>query len=356
LFYYYSVSRWKEILEDSLTTPIEVASSFGLDPDFVSDVVDRYPVLINSYYRRLCEREGLPIIRQVLPDPVEISAVNVSCPEDPVGEDIYAPVPNLTHRYKDRVLFLVSSLCPIYCRFCTRKRKVGRSLTVTSDDLRKGFAYIADHAEIRDVLLSGGDPLMLEDGQLAVILERLQAVDHIEIMRIGTRVPAALPQRITPELVSILSNNRPIYVHTHFNHRAEITEESREACRLLADAGIPLSNQTVLLRGVNDDPDTLEELFRTLLTIRVRPYYLFQVDLVRGAQHFRIPLFRGIEIMEELRRRTSPMALPTFAVDLPESAGKAFPCVHSVLNLGRVDQAVVTPEGDEVPYPDSSLS
>jgi lysine 2,3-aminomutase len=203
---------------------------------------------------------------------MEISDVNDSGPVDPVGEEIYSPVPNLTHRYKDRVLFLVSSSCPVYCRFCTRKRKVGSSLKVSPETLRRGFAYIAEHPEIRDVLLSGGDPLMLEDDQLAVVIDKIRGIGHVEILRIGTRVPAALPQRITPELVSILSSNRPLYIHTHFNHPAEITEESKEACRQLNNGGIVLSNQTVLLSGINDEPDILEELFRTLLTMGVRPY------------------------------------------------------------------------------------
>jgi lysine 2,3-aminomutase len=346
------VSDWKELLEDSLTEPDEVASFFGLDPAEVKNVTGQYPVLINGYYRRLCTTAGGPIIGQVVPDPVEISTVNESVPEDPVGEELYSPVSNLTHRYNDRVLFLISNLCPVYCRFCTRKRKVGKTLTVTPETLREGFSYIARHTEIRDVLLSGGDPLMLEDDHLASVLERLRRIDHIEILRIGTRVPAALPNRITPKLVSVLSNNQPLYIHTHFNHPAEITEESKMACRQLAEAGIGLSNQTVLLSGINDESDILEKLFRALLIIGVRPYYLFQVDLVRGTRHFRTPLSRGIEIIEELRLRTSPMSLPTFVVDLPGAAGKAFPAMCSVLNAGRHDQIVLTPDGNKVPYPD----
>ena len=348
--------HWKKILADSVTAPGEVAAAFGLDPRDVESVLIHYPALINAYYRRLCMEAGEPLIRQVVPDTREISLYNQACSDDPICEETWSPVPNLTHRYHDRVLFIVSSLCPVYCRFCTRKRKVGRSLEVTSDTLRRGFSYIAKHPEIRDVLISGGDPLLLEDDQLSFILENLRLIRHVEILRIGTRVPAALPQRVTRKLAFLLSSQGPLYVHTHFNHPAEITPESQEACRLLADAGIPLSNQTVLLRGINDDPNILEHLFRALLTMRVRPYYLFQVDMVRGAEHFRVPLARGIGIVDDLLRRTSPMALPIFAVDLPGGAGKAFPSSQCILNPGESKQAVVTPQGDEVPYTDPDLA
>lgn len=311
-----------------------------------------YPALINDYYNELARTAGEPIVRQVLPDPEEVSVHNERMPEDPVGEDLYSPVPNLTHRYQDRVLLLISDRCPIYCRFCTRKRKVGRSLKVTDETIRDGIEYIKEYPGIRDVLLSGGDPLMLEDERLDQILSEIRDIPHVEILRIGTRVPAAFPERVSSGLAALLSGFSPLYVHTHFNHPAEITAKSREACRFLADAGIPLGNQTVLLRGINDDPDTLEKLFRELLSMRVRPYYLFQMDAVRGTRHFSTPLLTGVRIMDELRRRTSPMALPTFVVDLPDGEGKAFPADTSILSPGTPEQAVVTPEGRVVPYPD----
>ena len=282
----------------------------------------------------------------------EISSFNDSYSEDPIREETFSPVPNLTHRYEDRVLFLVSDVCPVFCRFCTRKRKVGRHLSVTADTLEKGIQYIETQSMVRDVLLSGGDPLMLEDEMLEAILGRLRCIKHVEILRIGSRVPATLPARITPHLASLLSRHGPLFVHTHFNHPAELTEEAKEACSLLAGAGIPLANQTVLLRGINDDADTLHTLFRKLLTMKVRPYYLFQADLVRGTAHFQTPLSVGIRIMEELRKRTSPMALPLFAVDLPGGAGKTFPGLATVKNPGSGNQAVITPEGVLVPYPD----
>jgi len=193
---------------------------------------------------------------------------------------------------------------------------------------------------------------MLEARRLDQILTRIRAIPHVEIIRIGTRVPAALPKNVSPYLAAMLGGFAPLFIHTHFNHPAEITLQAREACRLLADAGIPLGNQTVLMRGINDAPDTLETLFRELLTMRVRPYYLFQMDTVRGTRHFSTPLMTGVTIMEELRRRTSPMALPLFVVDLPGGEGKAFPTAASVLHPGTKEQAVVTPQGKVVPFPD----
>jgi lysine 2,3-aminomutase len=229
---------------------------------------------------------------------------------------------------------------------------MGRTLTVTNETVRDGIEYIKKQPGIRDVLLSGGDPLMLDEERLDQILSEIRDISHVEIVRIGTRVPAAIPERVSSELATLLSGFSPLYIHTHFNHPAEITAKSREACRLLADAGIPLGNQTVLLRGINDDPDTLENLFRELLLMRVRPYYLFQMDAVRGTRHFSTPLMTGVRIMNELRRRTSPMALPTFVVDLPDSNGKAFPADTAVLSPGTPEQAVITPDGRTVPYPD----
>jgi len=328
----------------------------GVLPDQTAEeirkVTSRYPFLVSGYYRELAARVGAPVARQVCPDPEELSRDNEELPEDPVGEDIYSPVPNLTHRYPDRVLFLVSDSCPVYCRFCTRKRKVGRSLTVSDRSIQEGIRYIRQHPAVRDVLLSGGDPLMLEKGRLTWILSEIRDIPHVEIIRIGTRVPAAFPEKISPDLASLLSRYSPLYVHTHFNHPAELTDEAKKACGTLADAGIPLGNQTVLLRGINDETDTLEKLFRDLLSLRVRPYYLFQLDAVRGTRHFRTPLMTGLTIMEELRRRTSPMALPLFVVDLPDGMGKAFPSLTSVLSPGTRAQAVITPDGRTVPYPD----
>ena len=321
-------------------------------PENINKVTEQYPVLISGYYEELAKAAGAPIARQVMPDIEELSPDNEMMAEDPVGEDLYSPVTNLTHRYQDRVLLLISDRCPIYCRFCTRKRKVGRSLHVTDETVREGIDYIKKHPGIRDVLLSGGDPLMLENERLDQILSEIRDIPHVEILRIGTRVPASYPERVSADLAALLTGFSPLYIHTHFNHPAEITTQSREACRVLADAGIPLGNQTVLLGGINDDPDTLEKLFRELLLMRVRPYYLFQMDAVRGTRHFSTPLMTGVRIMDELHRRTSPMALPAFVVDLPDGQGKVFPTQTSILFPGTPEQAIITSDGKVVPYPD----
>lgn len=339
-------------LKGGLASAEEILRIFGGDPRKIRQTVLRYPALINSYYRDLALKAGRPLLLQVVPDPKEILESGQPLEEDPVCEERFSPVLNLTHRYGDRVLMLVSDRCPIYCRFCTRKRKVGRALKVTDETIEKGIEYISRHKGIRDVLLSGGDPLMLPPRRLGRILSALRRIPHVEIIRIGTRVPAALPQRISSGLAARLSGFKPLYIHTHFNHPEELTPMAKRACALLADAGIPLNNQTVLLKGVNDNTDTLENLFRGLLVMRVRPYYLFQMDRVKGTGHFITPLATGVRIMNELRQRTSPMALPTFVVDLPNGMGKAFPEAGSVLNQGTEDQAILTPDGEIVPYPD----
>lgn len=346
---------WTEIDGNSLTDPESISSALALPSGDLAEVMSQYPARINSYYLSLIEAAGDGIFRQVVPYPDEVSETNNNLPDDPIGEEVYSPVPNLSHRYHDRVLFLVSDRCPIYCRFCTRKRKVGRSLTVSDDTLEQGFRYIGRHPEIRDVLLSGGDPLMLPDGSLDMILGRVGGVPHVEIKRIGTRVPAALPQRVTPDLADILKKHHPLFIHTHFNHPSELTPESREACRTLADAGLPMGNQTVLLKGVNDDPEILEQLFRGLLTMRIRPYYLLQGDMVRGTAHFRTAVSRGLEIMETLHRRTSPMALPYYVVDLPQARGKVILDRGSVLLRDNGCVLIRTPEGDTVAYPETEL-
>jgi lysine 2,3-aminomutase len=312
--------------------------------------VATYPYRSNDYYSRLAE--GCSAISlMVNPSPAELSPANEALPEDPIQEDSFSPVPNLSHRYGDRVLMLVSDSCPVYCRFCTRKRKVGRTLAISDSSIEAGINYIEEHPQVRDVLLSGGDPLMLPPERLDQIVARICAIDHVEVIRVGTRVPAAKPGMITRKLVASLAVTKPVFVHTHFNHPAELTDESRAACRLLTGGGIPLANQAVLLRGVNDETNILEELFRSLLTMKVRPYYLFHVDTVRGTDHFRTPLMRGIDLMEELHQRTSPMALPRFVVDLPEGLGKVFPVRESVVVRDGV-QHIRMPEGVLVPYLD----
>ncbi len=342
----------KKLYRDSLTKPGDIAGVFSLDTASVTSVTEHYPALINPYFQGLIGQKGDPIYRQIVPDPEEISPANTAAEEDPIGEDTHCPVPNLSHTYPDRVLFLISPRCPILCRFCTRKRKLGRGLVVTRETVDRGIEYISSHPGVRDVLLSGGDPLMLSDVRLDEILRRIRAINHVEIIRIGSRVPCALPQRVTPRLAWMLSRYQPLYVHTHFNHPDEITGESTAACRLLADAGIPMGNQTVLLKDINDDPDVLETLFRSLLTLRIRPYYLFQLDLIRGAQHFRTPLEVGLKLMDTLRERTSPMALPLFVVDLPGAQGKVLLSAGNFVKVTEGRFIITGPSGKAVPYCD----
>jgi lysine 2,3-aminomutase len=275
---------------------------------------------INPYYLGLVKEMGDPIYLQAIPDERELS--HVAGEEDPLAEEAWSPIPGLTHRYPDRVLFLVSGRCAMYCRFCNRKRKVGRPEVVTERSIAEGLGYIQDHHEIRDVLLSGGDPLLLEDACLGNILSRLRSMRHIEIIRIGTRVPCTLPQRITTQLAELLKKFHPLYINTHFNHPDEITPATRHACALLADAGIPLGNQSVLLKGVNDDRGVMKRLMQKLLTLRVRPYYLFQADFTRGTSHFWTPVNKGLEIISEIQGFTSGLCVPRYALDLPGGGGK----------------------------------
>jgi len=227
-----------------------------------------------------------------------------------------------THRYPDRVLFLTTSQCGLYCRFCTRKRKVGDSSKINMKELESAFQYLEEHTEVNDVILSGGDPLMLSDNMLEKVLARLRTIPHITIIRLGTKMPCVLPQRVTPQLCEMLKKYHPIYVNTHFNHPWEITEESSKACQMLVDAGCPVGCQTVLLKGVNDDPEVMKDLMKKLLAIRVRPYYIYQADLTKGANHFRTPIDVGLEIMDNLRGHISGLAVPQFVIDAPGGGGK----------------------------------
>jgi len=283
--------------------------------DDVQKVKRVYPMKISEYYLGLIKEKGDPIWKQCIPDPKELED-NVNN-EDPLLEEEYTPVPCLVHRYPDRVLLLASNKCAMYCRFCTRKRKVGKEVVITMEMIQNTIDYIRQHKEVRDVILSGGDPLMLDDNTLEWIIKSIREIPHIEIIRIGTRVPCTLPERITPKLVEMLKNYHPIYMNVHFEHPAEITAESSKACALLADAGIPLSNQAVLLKGINDDPKVLKELFHKLLAIRVKPYYLYQADQVKGTEHFRTTIEEGIETMHKLIGFTSGMCIPYFVVDAP---------------------------------------
>lgn len=311
---------WQKMIRDSIHSVDQLVEKFKLDRRVAERLDKFFQARINPYYLSLIRYPGDPIWLQCVPDETELN--DIDAPEDPLGEDSMSPVPNITHRYPDRVLFLTTSQCGMYCRFCTRKRKVGDSTKISMRGLEAAFKYIEEHKEIRDVILSGGDPLMLTDAMLEKILQRLRQIPHVEIIRLGTRMPVVLPHRITPKLVRMLKKYHPIYVNTHFNHPWEITPESKRACELLADAGIPIGNQTVLMKGVNDDPEIIKELFRKLLLMRVRPYYLYQADLTKGANHFRTPVKVGLEIMDKLRGHTSGLAVPYYVIDAPGGGGK----------------------------------
>ena len=294
---------------------------------------------INSYYLGLIREKNDPLWKQAVPDIREIQ--DQVCMPDPLGEEDLSPVPNLIHKYPDRVLFLVTSQCAMYCRFCTRKRKVGTSeMAITKKTIRAGLDYIRQTPQVRDVLVSGGDPLLLDDEILDWILSSLRSIPTVEIIRIGSRAPCTLPMRVTTRLVKILKKFHPLYINTHFNHPDEITPEASLACTRLADAGIPLGCQTVLLRGVNDHPETMQELMRKLLMIRVKPYYLFQADLTLGTDHFRTPIETGLKIMKSLIGYTSGLGVPTYAVDAPGGGGKIPLTPNYVQKLG--DQLMFT--------------
>jgi len=287
--------------------------------------IDQFPLSVTPYYLSLIDPknyENDPVFIQSFPSSRELD-VDDHDMIDPLHEDVDSPVPGLIHRYPDRVLFLVSNVCSMYCRHCTRKRMVGEVDSIpTRDEILRGIEYIREHRQIRDVLLSGGDPLMLPDTYLDWILGELRAIPHVEVIRIGTRMPVVLPYRITEELVSMLRKHNPIWVNTQFNHPKEMTSSAQVALAMLADGGIPLGNQSVLLAGVNDCPRIMRRLNHKLVQNRIRPYYLYQCDLARGLGHFRTPVGKGIEIMESLIGHTSGFAVPTYVIDAPGGGGK----------------------------------
>jgi len=313
---------------------------------------------ITPHFFSLIDRNDpdCPIRRQVVP---RIEEATTAADEmlDPCGEDSSMPVPGLVHRYPDRVLLLVTDRCASYCRYCTRSRVVSgageQELTV---DLEGAFSYLEKHSEVRDVLLSGGDPLLLSDAKLNAILTRLRKIPSIEFVRIGTRIPIFLPQRITPELVAMLRTHHPLWMSVHTNHPKELTQEVREALGRLADAGIPLGNQSVLLKGVNDRAEILKELFHKLLLCRVRPYYLYQCDLITGSAHLRTTIREGQDIMEQLRGYTTGYAVPTYVVDGPGGGGK-IPVGPNYI-VGMADDRVILKNyrGDVYEYPEIGQS
>lgn len=344
------METWQELLRRSITTPEELATRFDLDIEEARRVCEVYPMRINPYWLNLMKTPGDPFWSQAVPDLSELDSTEGV--EDPLNEEGTSPVPGLTHRYPDRVLLLVSDQCSMYCRFCTRKRKVAQKRFTSRAQVAAGIEYVRTHPEVRDVILSGGDPLMLSDERLDEILSALRAIPHVEILRIGSRSPCTLPQRITPELCRMLQGHHPLYLNTHFNHPDEITEESEAACALLADAGLPLGNQSVLLRGINDDPETMKRLVQRLVAMRVRPYYLFQADLVRGTDHFRTPVRTGLEILRSLQGFTSGLCVPSYVIDLPGGGGKVHLMPETVVERAPGTLMLRNYEGKVFSYPD----
>jgi lysine 2,3-aminomutase len=314
----------KQLRERGIRSLQQLADRFGPEhfPDIarLQEAVDNFELRISPAMMDLIEEPGDVIWQQYVPDLQELEVVDGVM--DSLNEDADSPVPNITHRYPDRALFLVSPVCAAYCRFCTRRRKVGDPDKIPMSQLESGFAYLEEHAEIRDVILSGGDPLLLSDRRLDLILGRLRKIKHLEVIRIGSRVPCHLPERITTELCAVLKKHHPLYINTHFNHPIELTPSAVRGLGMLADAGVPLGCQTVLLKGVNDDVEIMKELMQRLVAARVRPYYLYMCDNVAGVEHFKTNVEKGLEIVAGLRGWTSGIAVPHFAIDAPGGGGK----------------------------------
>lgn len=317
------MEKWQNSLRHALTDPGELARRFGVPEAPLRRAAAVFPLRISPHYLALIREAGDSLYRQCVPDERELAPAPELL-DDPLGEEARSPAPCIVRRYHDHCLFLVSGACATYCRFCTRKRRFlcGGTRSPRRAELAAGIAWIAAHPEIRDVLVSGGDPLLLDDGELDAILTELRAIPHVEVIRIGTRVPCMLPERVTRRLCRMLKKHHPLYMNVHFNHPDELVEPALEALEKLADAGIVLGSQTVLLRRVNDDPKVMKTLMEKLLAARVRPYYLLQMDLIQGAEHFRTPLETGVNLIDALRGHTSGLAVPHFIVDLPGGGGK----------------------------------
>ncbi len=321
---------WKWQLKHSIKTleAFEYLTDIKFDEKEKMDLrrtFDKFPLSITPYYLSLIDKNNFrndPVFKQAFGGVEELTTLKSEL-SDPLSEEKDSPVEGITHRYPDRVLFHVSNVCAMYCRHCTRKRKVGDIDFIPSkEQLKKGIQYIAETTQVRDVLLSGGDPFMLSDEMIDWLLSEISKIPHVEVIRIGTRIPVVLPYRITDKLISILKKYQPLFINTHFNHPREITPSSKEALAKLADGGFPLGNQSVLLANVNDCPKIIKTLCHKLVKNRVKPYYLYQCDLSEGLSHFRTPIGKGIEIMESLIGHTSGFARPTFVVDAPGGGGK----------------------------------
>ena len=351
---------WKWQLKNRVTTLAQLEQHLVLTPEERAGVVvagSKLSLAVTPHFFNLIERENpnCPIRRQVIPQIGE-SYVSPFEMADPCGEDSHMPVPGLVHRYPDRVLFLVTDRCASYCRYCTRSRVVsGAGDQELHTNFEEAIQYIATHPEVRDVLLSGGDPLLFSDDKLETLLSRLRAIPHVEFLRIGSRVPIFLPQRITPELCAMLAKYHPLWMSVHVNHPRELTLEVKAALERLANAGIPLGNQSVLLRGVNDSIETMRTLVHKLLRCRVRPYYLYQLDLIQGSSHLQVPVSKGLEIIEGLRGHTTGYAIPQYVIDAPGGGGKVPVNPNYVIYHDAEKVVIRNYEGKVFEYPEPAV-
>jgi lysine 2,3-aminomutase len=353
--------NWRWQIKNRISSLEDLQKWVNLTPDEKSAIEissGRLKMAITPHFASLMDKNNVncPIRRQAIPS---LDEFNISKNElvDPCGEEKNTVSPGLVHRYPDRVLLLITDACAMYCRHCTRRRLVGSSEgTLRDDDFEKALDYIRKDKKIRDVLISGGDPLLLSDSKLDHIISKIREIEHVEIVRIGTRVPVTLPQRITPELTNILKKYHPIYVSIHFNHPKEISEKTKAACAALADAGIPLGSQTVLLKGINDKPSIMRELTHSLLKARVKPYYLYQCDLAAGTEHFRTSVASGIKIIESLRGFTTGYAIPTFVIDAPGGGGKVPIGPEYVISRNEESTVLRNFEGQVYVYPEPDKS
>ncbi|PHX58462.1 MAG: lysine 2,3-aminomutase [Opitutia bacterium] len=359
---------WHWQLRNRITTLAQLETLLELSPQERAGCLfaaHKLALAITPHFFNLIDPRdpNCPVRRQVIPH-IDESVVAPGESSDPVGEEGTMPVPGIVHRYPDRVLFLVTDRCASYCRYCTRSRLVSNAQAYDfHPELEQGLQYIAAHPEVRDVLISGGDPLLLSDAKIDALLGRLRAIPHVEFIRMGSRIPVFLPQRITPELADIFRKHGPIWMSIHTNHPKEITRELAEACERLSLAGVPLGNQSVLLNGINDTPEIMKSLVHRLLMMRVRPYYLYACDLIEGSTHFRAPIQKGIDIIRALRGHTTGYGVPQLTIDGPGGGGKIpinpeyIQAIHDgIVELRNFeDRAYVYPSGTQLPEPKPEL-
>lgn len=345
-----NMTDWQEILAESIIHAKNLPDYLAIDSERIDSISGIYPMLVNPYYLSLIKNGGNFARIQAIPDPRELDDPD-NLP-DPLCEDIQSPVSGVIHRYPDRVVLLVSNKCAMYCRHCMRKRRVGLNTFGNVFDLEKACGYIAENREITEAIVSGGDPFLLEDERIEEILYSLRKIRHLEVIRIHTRIPCVLPQRVTPKLTEIIKKFHPVFINIQFNHSGEITEEASRACSLLADAGIALGCQSVLLKGVNDSEKEITRLMKKLMRNRVRPYYLHHPDPVKGTSHFRLPVARGLEIMKSLRGNVSGMCVPYYMIDLPGGGGKTPVLPEYIRKTGDGWIEAVNYEGKIFRYPD----